>query len=139
MRILVVGAGGVGSSVVPIAARRDFFESMVVADYDVERARRTVDRLGGDSRFSAARIDASSAADVTELCRQVDGLPLAIELAATRARAMSPASCSISPRAGWSCCAAEGAACRRVTRACGRRSTSRSSSSTTRTARCSTA
>jgi saccharopine dehydrogenase (NAD+, L-lysine-forming) len=69
MRILVVGAGGVGSSVVPIAARRDFFEAMVVADYDVERARRTVDRLGGDARFSAARIDASSAADVTELCR----------------------------------------------------------------------
>ena len=34
MRILVVGAGGVGSSVVPIAARRDFFEAMVVADYD---------------------------------------------------------------------------------------------------------
>ena len=69
MRILVVGAGGVGSSVVPIAARRDFFEAMVVADYDAERARRTVDRLGGDPRFSAARIDASSAADVTELCR----------------------------------------------------------------------
>ena len=69
MRILVVGAGGVGSSVVPIAARRDFFEAMVVADYDAERARRTVDRLGRDPRFSAARIDASSAADVTELCR----------------------------------------------------------------------
>ena len=69
MRILVVGAGGVGSSVVPIAARRDFFEAMVVADYDAERARRTVDRLGGDARFEAARIDASSAADVTELCR----------------------------------------------------------------------
>ena len=34
MRILVVGAGGVGSAVVPIAARRDFFEHIVVADYD---------------------------------------------------------------------------------------------------------
>ena len=28
MRILVVGAGGVGSAVAPIAARRDFFESI---------------------------------------------------------------------------------------------------------------
>ena len=34
MRILVVGAGGVGSAVAPIAARRDFFEHIVVADYD---------------------------------------------------------------------------------------------------------
>ena len=42
MRILVVGAGGVGSSVVPIAARRDFFEHIVVADYDPARAERTV-------------------------------------------------------------------------------------------------
>ena len=49
MRILVVGAGGVGSSVVPIAARRDFFEHMVVADYDAARAERTVARLGGDA------------------------------------------------------------------------------------------
>ncbi|MFI5227346.1 MAG: saccharopine dehydrogenase NADP-binding domain-containing protein, partial [Candidatus Limnocylindrales bacterium] len=40
MRILLVGAGGVGSAVVPIAARRDFFEAMVVADYDEGRARR---------------------------------------------------------------------------------------------------
>ncbi len=38
MRILVIGAGGVGSAVVPIAVRRNFFERMVVADYDPERA-----------------------------------------------------------------------------------------------------
>ena len=38
MRILLVGAGGVGSAAVGIAARRDFFETMVVADYDVRRA-----------------------------------------------------------------------------------------------------
>ena len=33
MRILLVGAGGVGSAFCAIAARRDFFESVVVADY----------------------------------------------------------------------------------------------------------
>ncbi len=73
MRILVVGAGGVGSSVVPIAARRDFFERVVVADYDAGRAERAVARLGGDARFSAARIDASSTEDVAALCR-ADGI-----------------------------------------------------------------
>jgi saccharopine dehydrogenase-like NADP-dependent oxidoreductase len=70
MRILVVGAGGVGSSVVPIAAKRDFFEAMVVADYDATRADRTVARQDGDPRFIAARVDASSAEDVAALARE---------------------------------------------------------------------
>jgi saccharopine dehydrogenase-like NADP-dependent oxidoreductase len=68
MRILVLGAGGVGGSVVPIAARRSFFEHIVVADYDRSRAERVVARAG-DARFSAARIDASDAGAVAELCR----------------------------------------------------------------------
>ena len=70
MRILLVGAGGVGSAVVPIAARRDFFEGMVVADYDQGRAERAIARLGGDSRFVAARVDASDAAAVEALARE---------------------------------------------------------------------
>ena len=68
MRILVIGAGGVGSAVVPIAARRDFFEHIVVADYDAARAEHAIAR--GDDRFSAARIDASSAEQVAGLCRE---------------------------------------------------------------------
>ena len=35
MRVLLVGAGGVGSAFTKIAARRDFIESIVVADIDV--------------------------------------------------------------------------------------------------------
>jgi saccharopine dehydrogenase (NAD+, L-lysine forming) len=69
VRVLLIGAGGVGTAVVGIAARRDFFEHMVVADYDLERARRAV--AGVDHRrFSATRIDASSAAAVAGLCRE---------------------------------------------------------------------
>jgi saccharopine dehydrogenase-like NADP-dependent oxidoreductase len=67
MRILIVGAGGVGGSVVPIAARRSFFERIVVADYERSRAERVVDRAA-DARFSTARVDASDAAAVAELC-----------------------------------------------------------------------
>jgi len=70
MRILVVGAGGVGSAVVPIAARRDFFERMVVADYDLGRAERAVARFPADRRLVAARVDASRSADVAALCRE---------------------------------------------------------------------
>jgi saccharopine dehydrogenase (NAD+, L-lysine-forming) len=69
MRILVIGAGGVGSAVVPIAARRSFFEHMVVADYDAGRAERVVASIA-DPRFSAARIDASDAGAVEALIRE---------------------------------------------------------------------
>ncbi|WP_204046064.1 saccharopine dehydrogenase family protein [Acrocarpospora phusangensis] len=64
MRILLVGAGGVGSAVVPIAARRDFFEHIVVADYEKDRAAAVVDKVVdkvGDQRFSAIALDASDA------------------------------------------------------------------------------
>jgi saccharopine dehydrogenase (NAD+, L-lysine-forming) len=69
LRILIIGAGGVGGAVVPIAARLDFFEHIVVADYDAQRARRVVDRAA-DARFSSARIDASDAAAVEALVRE---------------------------------------------------------------------
>jgi saccharopine dehydrogenase (NAD+, L-lysine forming) len=69
MRILMVGAGGVGSAAAGIAARRDFFEGFVVTDYDEARARRVVDGLG-DGRFTAERVDASDAEDVARLARR---------------------------------------------------------------------
>ena len=68
MRIVMVGAGGVGSAVVPIAARRDFFEQMVVADYDPGRAERAVAQVD-DSRFVADQVDASNAESVAQLAR----------------------------------------------------------------------
>ncbi|MGN6301546.1 MAG: saccharopine dehydrogenase NADP-binding domain-containing protein, partial [Angustibacter sp.] len=42
MRILMIGAGGVGDAAARIAVERDFFELLVVADYDLTRAQRTV-------------------------------------------------------------------------------------------------
>ncbi|MGC4757550.1 saccharopine dehydrogenase C-terminal domain-containing protein [Micromonospora trifolii] len=68
MRVLLVGAGGVGSAAVAIAARRTFFETIVVADHDPARAERAV--AGHGDRFVAAQVDASSADAVTALCRE---------------------------------------------------------------------
>jgi saccharopine dehydrogenase (NAD+, L-lysine-forming) len=68
MRVLIVGAGGVGSAAAGIAARRHFFERLVLADHDPTRGERTVGSLG-DDRFVAARVDASSAGQVAALCR----------------------------------------------------------------------
>ncbi len=66
MRILLVGAGGVGSSIVLIAARRDFFEAMVVADYDLGRAERAT-AAAADPRFRAAQVDATDTEAVVAL------------------------------------------------------------------------
>lgn len=69
MRILLVGAGGVGSAFCSIAARRDFFDQIVVCDYDESRARQAADAVG-DPRFIAAQVDATSADAVAELVRR---------------------------------------------------------------------
>jgi saccharopine dehydrogenase-like NADP-dependent oxidoreductase len=71
MRVLLVGAGGVGTAVTRIAARRSFFELMVVADHDPARAEAAVSALGDEeTRFRADRVDAGDGAAVTELLRR---------------------------------------------------------------------
>jgi saccharopine dehydrogenase-like NADP-dependent oxidoreductase len=75
VHVLMVGAGGVGDAAARIAAERPFFESWVVADYDLTRAQHTVDavtsRHPGESRFRAAQVDASDAGAVAALAREV--------------------------------------------------------------------
>ena len=75
MKILLVGAGGVGDAIAKIAARRSFFEQMIVSDYDITRAERTIawitDKHGDQgNRFVAAQIDASDAAVVEKVARE---------------------------------------------------------------------
>jgi saccharopine dehydrogenase-like NADP-dependent oxidoreductase len=71
MRILVVGAGGVGAAVAAIAARREYFDRMVLADVDVARAEAATRGLAGGDRFGAASVDASDPASVAALAREV--------------------------------------------------------------------
>ena len=74
MRILMIGAGGVGDAAARIAVERDFFESFVVADYDLGRAQATVEaataRRDGEGRFVAAQVDASDEGAVAALARE---------------------------------------------------------------------
>lgn len=68
MRVLLVGAGGVGTAITRIAARRPFFDLMVVADFDPARAEAAVAALGADgARFTSGRVDASDEGAVTAL------------------------------------------------------------------------
>jgi saccharopine dehydrogenase (NAD+, L-lysine forming) len=71
-----VGSGGVGDAFARIVARRGFFDRLVVADYDLRRAERTVAavrvRHPREQRFVAARVDASEADAVRALAREHD-------------------------------------------------------------------
>lgn len=73
MRILLIGAGGVGDAVAKIAAKRGFYEHIVVSDYDQSRADKTIAwieaKYGPEvaEKFSSAKIDASNAANIAAL------------------------------------------------------------------------
>jgi saccharopine dehydrogenase-like NADP-dependent oxidoreductase len=74
MRILLVGAGGVGDAIAKIAATRSFFETMIVSDFDVTRAERTIAWIEAKhgpqaGRFVPAQIDASNPEVVTAVAR----------------------------------------------------------------------
>jgi predicted ATPase len=63
-------------------------ETDVVTVGASDAVRLFVDRA--TARRAQFTLDASNAASVTEICRRLDGMPLAIELAAARVTAMSP-------------------------------------------------
>jgi saccharopine dehydrogenase (NAD+, L-lysine forming) len=66
MRLLILGAGGVGSAAALIAARRRYLSHVVLADYDLARSERAA-AATGDQRFVADRVDASDQAAIESL------------------------------------------------------------------------
>ena len=77
MRILVVGSGGVGDAVARIAARRDFFELMVVADVALARAEHMVEaaRAGEAAHTGASVAGRFVAATVDDIARSATFAP----------------------------------------------------------------
>lgn len=71
MKVLVVGAGGVGAAFAAIAQRRPVFERVALADVALERAQAAVERLGEPDRFGAERVDASNLRELVELIGRV--------------------------------------------------------------------
>jgi saccharopine dehydrogenase (NAD+, L-lysine-forming) len=67
MRVLVVGAGGVGAAFAAIAQRRTVFEQVILADLALERAQAAAERLGEPDRFSGELLDASSQAELGQM------------------------------------------------------------------------
>jgi saccharopine dehydrogenase (NAD+, L-lysine forming) len=71
VKVLVIGAGGVGSAIAAVARRRSFFERMTLADRNSGRAHAVVAGLD-DDRFAAAALDASSTDQIVAAARAAD-------------------------------------------------------------------
>jgi saccharopine dehydrogenase-like NADP-dependent oxidoreductase len=69
MRVLLIGTGAVGEAIALVAQHRPWLEHLVLADYNVERARHVQARLARPSAAAVEQIDASDTGRVVELAR----------------------------------------------------------------------
>ncbi len=74
MKVLLVGVGGVGEAIAVIASRRPWLEKLVLADYNLARAREVQGKLGDGERFPVEFLDASDQSMIEGLAKkyQVD-------------------------------------------------------------------
>ncbi|HEY5730520.1 MAG TPA: saccharopine dehydrogenase C-terminal domain-containing protein [Anaerolineales bacterium] len=72
MKVLVVGAGGVGEAIAQMAKPKDWVELMVLADFNLDRVKEVQAKLGDNNRFPAEFIDASKQEEVEALARKYD-------------------------------------------------------------------
>ena len=68
MRVLVVGAGGVGSAIAIAANASEGLDRVVVTDLDADRAARAIDNLD-EKRFAARALDVSDETAIADLAR----------------------------------------------------------------------
>jgi saccharopine dehydrogenase-like NADP-dependent oxidoreductase len=59
MKVLLVGVGGVGEAMAVIAKPHDWVEQIVLADYNLARAKEVQAKLGDDHRFPTEKADAN--------------------------------------------------------------------------------
>jgi len=70
MKVLMVGVGGVGEAIAAIAKPRSWVEQIVLADYNLERAKEVKKKLGDDQRFPVEFIDASKQENIEALAKK---------------------------------------------------------------------
>ncbi|HHX87964.1 MAG TPA: hypothetical protein GX693_07305 [Firmicutes bacterium] len=84
MKVLLVGAGGVGEAIAKIAGDRDpgsrWLQKMVLADYNLDRAKQVAEKVGEPERFPAEQVDAQKISEVAALARKY-GVDLILDTA----------------------------------------------------------
>ncbi len=71
MKTIIVGVGAVGSVAADLLARAEEFDKVILADVDLDRARRLEKRISSD-KVESARIDASDVAGMAKAFKGVD-------------------------------------------------------------------
>ena len=73
------GAGAMASSCLYDLHKTSDFDEIVIADFDEAAARRVINLMDGDKRFSYVRVDASKKEEIANVLKGadyvVDGLP----------------------------------------------------------------
>jgi saccharopine dehydrogenase (NAD+, L-lysine-forming) len=72
MRVLLIGVGGVGEAIAVIAKPRLWMQQMVLADYNLKRAREVQKRLGSRKRFPVEQVDARDKKQIVALAKKYD-------------------------------------------------------------------
>ena len=70
MKVLLVGVGGVGEAMAVIAQNRPWLEKMVLADYNVKRARQVRRKLGAPRQFPVEWVDAGDRQQIAALAKK---------------------------------------------------------------------
>jgi len=70
MKVLLVGVGGVGEAIAAIAKPQAWMEQMVLADYNVKRAKEVQKKLRQNKRFPVEFIDASKRSEIVKLAKK---------------------------------------------------------------------
>jgi saccharopine dehydrogenase-like NADP-dependent oxidoreductase len=70
MKVLLVGVGGVGEAIAAIAKPRSWVEQIILADYNLDRAKEVQKKLGDDQRFPVEFIDASKQESIEALAKK---------------------------------------------------------------------
>ncbi|MGI6737083.1 MAG: saccharopine dehydrogenase C-terminal domain-containing protein [Anaerovoracaceae bacterium] len=74
MKILIIGAGGVGTSAAKIIQLQgkdaDWAEKVVVSDYDETRAKKVAEEICGGGKFVAAKVNARDADNIKALIKE---------------------------------------------------------------------
>lgn len=70
MKVLLIGVGGVGEAIAAIAKPRTWVEQIVLADYNVDRAKEVQKKLGEEQRFPVEFVDASKQENIEALAKK---------------------------------------------------------------------
>jgi saccharopine dehydrogenase-like NADP-dependent oxidoreductase len=70
MKVLLVGVGGVGEAIAIMAKRHVWVEQIVLADYNLHRAKEVQSKLGDNDRFPAEKVNAKKQNQVEELIKK---------------------------------------------------------------------